>query len=426
MSRDSSIAKSRYAAGRSALLLVDNQRDFLQRSGVLDRLAEMPIAPSALTSYVDATNRATATARQAGLTVVHVATEFEADYSDCALSRSWAESAFNRHTGALVKGSWGAGIVDELVVDASDFQLKKKGHGAFQGTILDDLLRRIGVDHIYLGGGAVQGCLTDTALVADGLGYTQTLIPEIAYPDTRHEKHVLSEYADMVTVDEFIQHCAREPEATSQRQTAVALVLLDVRDGVLGAAGLAATEFRLATGERGEIIQSIEEVLSAARLGSRQVVFVSSATPEGTPQLAPPGGATEGMFTSLEKAKDFVEGIAPAPGERVVLKSGASALFQTALDRTLRDAGVEEVLFVGGDASNLSGLAASVRMASGLGYDVSVVDGTFYGDTGALDDLIARRGERVSRSEAMARLSSDKGRGRTIGKNATASIHRNL
>ncbi len=74
-------------------------------------------------------------------------------------------------------GTWGAQVVDELEPKKGDFVLEKRRYSAFQGTGLDQLLRKLEVDTLILTGVVTDICIQHTAADAFFKGY-KIIVPE--------------------------------------------------------------------------------------------------------------------------------------------------------------------------------------------------------------------------------------------------------
>jgi ureidoacrylate peracid hydrolase len=70
----------------------------------------------------------------------------------------------------LGRGRWGAKYVSELE-GLSDYYVEKQGFDGFHDSELDTLLRRLGVDTVYIVGTTANNCVYATALGAFQRGY---------------------------------------------------------------------------------------------------------------------------------------------------------------------------------------------------------------------------------------------------------------
>lgn len=115
-------------------------------------------------------------ARAAGAFVLYARAAFRPGYSDlvqnCALYKQVASAQ------CLQEGSPGAEIIPALRPDSRDAIVTHARISAFQGTELDLMLRRRGVDTVLLTGVATNLTVEGTARDAVGLGYRTILVAD--------------------------------------------------------------------------------------------------------------------------------------------------------------------------------------------------------------------------------------------------------
>lgn len=138
-----------------ALLLIDLQNDFCHPDGAFAagglRLAD----PDALVSSV---NALAAQARRAGVPVVWARMVYESEADVGLLARRGPGIANH----ALRRGTWGVELMAGLVVSSGDHFVDKRRFSAFFGTGLAELLRRLGVDELVVGGVRSDFCVEST------------------------------------------------------------------------------------------------------------------------------------------------------------------------------------------------------------------------------------------------------------------------
>ena len=78
----------------------------------------------------------------------------------------------------LLRGSWGAEVVDELNPGGRDIQIAKHRFSAFWDTETDTVLRNLGVKTLLLGGVNMDQCVMTTLEDASFLGYDTILIED--------------------------------------------------------------------------------------------------------------------------------------------------------------------------------------------------------------------------------------------------------
>jgi nicotinamidase-related amidase len=164
-----------WASARTAFLVLDCQNDICHERGAFTG----PIAGQIRGSGVfDAIGACLAAARAAGVLVIHVRHLVDPWLGPDAIEGSRVLRGMRR-IGALVPGTWGAEILDEVAPAEGEPVIDKYRISAFAGTDLDRLLRQSGVDSLVLSGVStsfvVEGTARDavdrgfrTAVVADG------------------------------------------------------------------------------------------------------------------------------------------------------------------------------------------------------------------------------------------------------------------
>jgi nicotinamidase-related amidase len=133
-----------------------------------------------------------------------------------------------------------------------------------------------------------------------------------------------------------------------------ALLLIDVQlDYFDGGA------FPLDPAQRERALATAARLLGAARRSGAPVFHVQHVSPDG------------GFLRAGTPGIAFHPGVAPRPGERVVVKRQVSAFHETPLEALLREARVER-LVVGGMIAWMC-VQSAVRAASERGFDVRLV-----------------------------------------------------
>ena len=113
-------------------------------------------------------------ARAAGVQVVHarLASRHPA-YSDIVPAlRPYVAAA------AAMEGSWAADVLPELGPEPGDLSVVKPGSGAFTGTALDSLLRRLDINTVIYAGVVTNACVLLSVAAGFDLGYRQYLISD--------------------------------------------------------------------------------------------------------------------------------------------------------------------------------------------------------------------------------------------------------
>ena len=143
-----------FEPARTALVMIDMQRDFVERGGFGESLGndvshlERVVAPArALLDW----------ARANRLTIVHTRECHRPDLSDCPP---------------------GAEFVPQLAPLAGEIEIVKPGKGAFYGTRLQSVLEAGGITHLIFGGVTTEVCVQTTMREANDRGYECLLIEE--------------------------------------------------------------------------------------------------------------------------------------------------------------------------------------------------------------------------------------------------------
>ncbi len=156
----------------TAVIVVDMQNDFAGRGGMFDR-AGVPI--DGIQAIVQPTRRVLGAARDAGIKVVYLKMEFDAD-----LSNAGSPGAPNRLKHAplglgeemrspegvegriLVADTWNTEIVAGLEPEPGDRVVSKHRYSGFFETELDSVLREAGVETLIFVGATTSVCVEST------------------------------------------------------------------------------------------------------------------------------------------------------------------------------------------------------------------------------------------------------------------------
>lgn len=133
---------------RSAVLVIDVQQALCEGEGAAHDCA----------GTIGRINQVTARARAAGVPVIFIQHEGRA--------------------GDLGHGTRGWQLADGLLTQDGDHRVRKTTPDSFHGTVLADLLRRLGVETLVIGGMHTEFCVDTTTRRAMALGYPVTLIED--------------------------------------------------------------------------------------------------------------------------------------------------------------------------------------------------------------------------------------------------------
>jgi nicotinamidase-related amidase len=152
-----------------AIVLVDMVNDFV--TGALECERAERIIPRLQALLEEA--------RQAGVPVIYV--------NDAHLEEDFEMDLWGEHA---MKGTKGAEIIPELAPADSDFILEKRTYSAFYDTGLDQLLRSLGVETMYITGLHTNMCCRHTSADAYFRGYDLVALSDgcDAFTQEAHEE----------------------------------------------------------------------------------------------------------------------------------------------------------------------------------------------------------------------------------------------
>jgi biuret amidohydrolase len=159
---------------RTALVIIDMQRDFLEPGGFGAALGN---DVTQLRAAVAPCRAVLAAARARGMLVIHTREGHRPDLSDAPrlkvergdpALRIGARGPMGR---ILVRGEPGHDIIAELYPQADEPVIDKPGKGAFYQTDLDLMLRNRGIETLLVCGVTTEVCVNTTVREANDRGY---------------------------------------------------------------------------------------------------------------------------------------------------------------------------------------------------------------------------------------------------------------
>jgi nicotinamidase-related amidase len=178
MSRPLSVTAEPYAftldPERTALIVIDMQRDFVQPGGFGEALGNDVSLLQAVIPPLQETLRAT---RDAGITIIHTREGHVPDLSDCppAKLNRGAPSMRIGDPGPrgriLVRGEYGHEIIDDLSPLPGEIVIDKPGKGSFYATALQSVLQEAGITSLIVTGVTTEVCVHTTVREANDRGY---------------------------------------------------------------------------------------------------------------------------------------------------------------------------------------------------------------------------------------------------------------
>jgi nicotinamidase-related amidase len=159
---------------RTALLIIDMQRDFLEPGGFGETLGN---DVSLLAAAVAPCRAVLDAARRAGMLVIHTREGHLPDLSDAPKAkvergtpslRIGAPGPMGR---ILIRGEPGHDIIPELYPAPGEAVIDKPGKGAFYNTEMGSLLQARGIENLLVCGVTTEVCVNTTVREANDRGY---------------------------------------------------------------------------------------------------------------------------------------------------------------------------------------------------------------------------------------------------------------
>jgi ureidoacrylate peracid hydrolase len=158
-------------ASKTALLVIDLQNDTISVGGKSEKSGAVEHAKSQRT--VEHVSKLLTTARTVGSPVFH--NLFVVEPGAPAIGTNAPIFASIQAGGNVVKGTWGAAIVDGIKVAEGEYVLERQRMDAFHGTQLNVLLRNLGIDTVIICGAWTNMAVEHTARSAADYGYRVVL-----------------------------------------------------------------------------------------------------------------------------------------------------------------------------------------------------------------------------------------------------------
>jgi nicotinamidase-related amidase len=159
---------------RTALVIIDMQRDFLEPGGFGETLGN---DVSRLQAAVKPLQAVLAAARDAGMLVIHTREGHRPDLSDAPPAKIERGAPSKRIGDAgpmgriLIRGEDGHDIVPELYPIEGEPVIDKPGKGAFYQTDLESMLRHCAIEYLLVAGVTTEVCVNTTVREANDRGY---------------------------------------------------------------------------------------------------------------------------------------------------------------------------------------------------------------------------------------------------------------
>ena len=170
-----------FEVSKTALVIIDMQRDFIEPGGFGETLGN---DVSLLEAIVPACKAVLAAWRRAGGLVVHTREAHDAQLKDCPPAKRNRGNPSLRIGDVgpmgriLVAGEPGNQIIPALAPVPGEILLDKPGKGAFYGTPLHSLLQQAGITHLLFMGVTTEVCVQTSMREANDRGYNCLLLED--------------------------------------------------------------------------------------------------------------------------------------------------------------------------------------------------------------------------------------------------------
>lgn len=170
-----------FPPGRTALVVIDMQRDFIEPGGFGEALGN---DVSRLAAIVPTVGRLLALFRAHGWPIIHTREAHLPDLSDCPPAKIARGNASLRIGQGgpmgrlLIAGEPGNAIVPELAPEPGEVVIDKPGKGMFWATGLHERLGQAGITHLVFAGVTTEVCVQSSMREANDRGYDCLLISD--------------------------------------------------------------------------------------------------------------------------------------------------------------------------------------------------------------------------------------------------------
>jgi len=178
-----------FEIAKTALLIVDMQRDFCAQGGFGEALGNDISPTKAIIPTVETILYA---ARAAGMFIVHTREGHRSDLADCPPAKKRRSPAIGEKGPMgriLIRGEYGHDIVDELTPLEGEPIIDKPGKGSFYKTDLELILQNRDIESLIVCGVTTHVCVHTTIREANDRGYECLMIEDgtAAFDFSDHE-----------------------------------------------------------------------------------------------------------------------------------------------------------------------------------------------------------------------------------------------
>jgi len=170
-----------FAPGKTALVIIDMQRDFVEPGGFGASLGN---DVTLLHTAIEPISKLLAAWRARGWPVVHTRESHKADLSDCPTAKRLRGEPTLRIGDAgpmgrlLIRGEAGTSIIAALAPQAGELVIDKPGKGMFWSTGLHEMLHAQGITNLVFTGVTTEVCVQTSMREANDRGYDCLLVED--------------------------------------------------------------------------------------------------------------------------------------------------------------------------------------------------------------------------------------------------------
>ncbi|RFU31493.1 hypothetical protein B7463_g4793, partial [Scytalidium lignicola] len=173
----------KFPSSRTALIIIDMQRDFVDPDGFGFIQCGDPKIFAAVRDIVPTVQKTLEVSRSLGMHIIHTREGHRADLADLPYSKKVRQisAPHGHHTMGigdqgpmgrlLVRGEWGHDIIDELRPLPGEVVIDKPGKGSYWGTGLHRVLLARGITHLIFAGVTTECCVTTTLRECNDRGF---------------------------------------------------------------------------------------------------------------------------------------------------------------------------------------------------------------------------------------------------------------
>jgi nicotinamidase-related amidase len=156
----------------TALLTMDFENDIIHPEGAFKDFGFAQMVAD--NNVLDKAAQLLAAARGAGVKVIYISVKFRPGYPERPANAGLFEAIHGAT--ALVEGTWGAQIHDNLTPQDGEAVVTKRGVSAFTASDLDQILRTSHIGTLLLSGVATNFVVEGTARQASDLGFNTIVV----------------------------------------------------------------------------------------------------------------------------------------------------------------------------------------------------------------------------------------------------------